>query len=132
MMLKNKISVKGDVHNNTEKLVRYMPTFSWIFVFVFEGWFLSRKEKNKHLWNRDVNVEREILEREKYKGYLPKAAVFAIDDAASTAAFFCGAADNSDNSDGYEGRSGSREDEESGFLFFCKRIFRDLCHADLS
>jgi hypothetical protein len=44
--------------------------------------------------------------------------VFAIDDAASTAAFFCGAVDNSDNSDGYEGRSGSREDEESGFLFF--------------
>jgi hypothetical protein len=44
-MLKNKISVKGDVHNNKEKIVRYMPTFSWIFVFVFEGGFLSRKEK---------------------------------------------------------------------------------------
>ena len=44
-MLKNKISVKGDVHNNKEKIVRYMPTFSWIFVFVFEGGVLSRKEK---------------------------------------------------------------------------------------
>ena len=26
-----------------------MPTFSWIFVFVFEGWFLSRKEKKTNI-----------------------------------------------------------------------------------